>query len=82
MKTKILLNILLFVALATPGWAASKSASVRVSCTIKPVIALSTAVTPKTAVQAESNLGNQYQMTEDIRVQGGQKTRLYSLTAL
>ena len=59
--------------------AASKSATIQVSCTIKPMIEMAGAAT---AAHANTNLGKQFQMNESFVDRGSQKTHLYSLTAL
>ena len=64
--------------LCNSAFAASKSASVQVSCTIKPMIEMAAT----SAVRANSNLGRQYQMSENLMDRGAQKMKIYSLTAL
>ena len=81
MKKKVLLNVLVCLMLAAPAYAASKSATVRVSCTVPALVQLS-APSPERPVKAASNLGTQYQMTEDLRDESGRKIKLYSLTVL
>ena len=61
------------------AFASSKSATIQVSCTIKPMIEM--ASSPSSA-QVNTNLGKQFQMNESFVDRGSQKTKLYSLTAL
>lgn len=81
MKKLVLLNALLCLALATPAWAASKSATVRVSCTIPELVQLSAPALDQ-PITANTNLGSQYQVTENTRDADGRRMRIYSLTAL
>ncbi len=62
-------------------FADTRSATVRVSCTILPVIEISSAKTlAEPAVK--TNLGSNYALTESIRKAGNDKIKLYSITAL
>lgn len=64
---------------SVPAFAASKTASIRVSCTIKPIMEIGGSSSPA----AYSNLDRrQYRMSECLQDRGSQKVRLYSLTAL
>ncbi len=65
---------------ATCSWADAKSATIRVSCTVKPMIEM--AAPSFRNVEAKSNLDKKFQMTEDMRTTPSGLTRLYSLTAL
>ena len=59
--------------------ASSKSATIQVSCTIKPMIEMA----GSSSVKARSNMGKErFQMSECLMDRGSQKTKLYSLTAL
>jgi len=82
LKTHILIAIFFgfsFSLLAdTPLFAGSRSATVRVSCTILPMIEISSAKTPS----IKTNLGSDYGVTESIRKAGNDKIKLYSITAL
>lgn len=83
MKRKIvLLNIFLCLVLAGPGWAASKSATIQVSCVVPPRIELSAASISRAAGQkGPSTEGPGLQMTEELRDRSGKQIRLYTLTA-
>lgn len=85
LKTHILIGILFglsFLLLAdTLLFADTRSATVRVSCTILPVIEITSAKTlAEPAVK--TNLGINYALTESIRKAGNHKIKLYSITAL
>ena len=81
MKTKIaLLSMLFCMALTSVSWADAKSATIRVSCTVKPMIEMSAPSFRN--VEAKSNLEKKFQMTEDLRQTSAGLTRFYSLTAL
>ena len=100
---------LLVVLLAYPvnGWTGSKTATIRVSCTILPALELSTAPfaqgatlsdkfqEPASAPRSElaiasldrqvvvnTNLGDQYRLSEEWVKIGNTGIRLYSVTAL
>ncbi len=79
-KKVIFLSLVLALALTAPGWADSKSVSVRVSCSVKPMIQMN--APSFRHIKAETNLEKKYQMTEDIRQTSNGKVKLYSLTAL
>lgn len=68
------------MALTSVSWADAKSATIRVSCTVKPMIEMS--APSFQSVAARSNLEKKFQMTEDLRQTPNGPTRLYSLTAL
>ena len=77
-KEAVLALMLVGLFLCNSASAASKSASIQVSCTIKPMIEL----VATSSVRANSNLGHQYQMSESLMDRGAQKMKIYSLTAL
>lgn len=58
--------------------AESKSKTVRISCTVVPMIEMS----QTDSFSMRSNLGKQLRMTESYTERAGQKVQLYSLTAL
>ena len=72
----LLLAGMLF-AVPAPCFAASRSVSARVSCTVVPMIE----ITSQT-LQAHSNLRGQFLSSESLVDRGGQKVRLVSVTAL
>ena len=74
----VLVMTLASLLLCGSASAASKSATIQVSCTIRPMIEMAAS----SAVRANSNLGKQFQMSESFVDRGSQKTKLYSLTAL
>ena len=77
-KKAVLVLTLASVLISSPAWAGSKSAVIQVSCSIKPMIEMTSA----SSVSANSNLDKQYLMTESQLDRGSQKIKLYSLTAL
>lgn len=81
MKTTQYASVLLLsLLMASPVWAASKSATARISCTILPMIEAD--LTPA-RVQANGNLGEtQYRMQQEINDKNGLRAKHYSITAL
>ena len=86
LKTHILIAIFFgfsFSLLAdTPLFAGSRSATVRVSCTILPMIEIPEITSDGSAVSVKTNLGRNYALTESFRKTGNDKVKLYSLTVL
>ena len=85
LKTHILIAIFFGVTFSlladTLLFADTRSATVRVSCTILPIIEISSAKTlAEPAVK--TNLGKKYALTESIRKAGNDKIKLYSMTAI
>ena len=66
------------VFLPCAALADSKSKTVRISCTVVPMIEL----TQRETLSVQSNLGKQYRLLESQTERAGQKVQLYSLTAL
>lgn len=60
------------------AWADSKSASVRISCTVVPMIEMSHQKT----FSVHTNLQNRYLSSDSMVERGGQKIHLHSITAL
>ena len=95
-KHLALLLIISSLALnATPCFAGSKTATIRISCTILPSLELSTSAKQDLAIPTElalmsnnsqvyvhSNLGNDYRMVESLFTNAGKPVKLYSVTAL
>ena len=85
LKTCTLIAILFGVAFSlltdTLLFADTRSATARVSCTILPIIEISST---KTLVEpaVKTNLRGNYNLTESVRKIGNDKVKLYSLTAL
>ena len=79
-KIKLVFTFLLGIALLNPpsALADSRSATVRISCTVVPMIEM---VQDKT-VNVRSNLGKQYLSSESWIDRGGQRVQLVSITAL
>ena len=78
------INAVLAMMLATflfcgTASAASKSTTVQVSCTVKPMMEMASSAM---AARANTNLGKQFQMSESLIDRGSQKIKVYSLTAL
>ncbi len=88
LKTQPLIAIffgMLFSLLAdTLLFADTRSASVRVSCTILPIIEISSARILAEPVRKELEIrsNKNYHLTESIRKAGSDKIKLYSVTAL
>ena len=111
MNTKNCFSVFLLLALlacSVNSWAESRTATIRVSCTILPALELSTAGSAQGAVlssdafQASSptprselaiasldqqvvvntNLGDQYRLSEELVKNGNAGIKLYSVTAL
>ena len=80
LKTLFLGVFLAVLLISTHAWAASKSVSYSVSCSVPSMIELSAA--NPLIVENRSNTQTQFQTTEDLQVRNGQKIKLYSLTAL
>jgi hypothetical protein len=81
MKIKtLLLNFLLFLALAAPAFAESKSHTVQVSCVVPEMLEMRAPLAR--SIQARTSLEKRYQMTDQMCLRGNERIKLYSLTAL
>ena len=79
-KIKLVFTVLLGMMLVSPlsARADSRSATVRVSCTVVPVIEM----VQKDTLGVRSNLGKQYLSNESWVDRDGQRIKLVSVTAL
>lgn len=68
------LSLALVLSQASPAWAGSRTATVRVSCTVLPMIEMSS----NAAVLSNQRLAS----TEEFRAIGGRGMKLISYTAL
>ena len=83
MKLKVLvLNVLLSLALASSGWASSKSMTVQVSCTIPAKIELASTSFARPASNTGSSVETQFASSKEMRERSGHLVQLYSLTAV
>ncbi len=70
--------------LSSPAFADSKSQTVHVSCVVMPEMQIMNTQQGflMDSVRVQSNFGEQFNTSEGWRVSGGQKTKLYTVTAL
>lgn len=71
-------------ALCSPAFAESKSHTVRVSCVVMPEINITApeAGFSVDSVKVHSNFGEQFNTSEVWRMNGTERTKLYTVTAL
>jgi hypothetical protein len=82
--SKVLMLATLLGVLSSPSFAESKSHTVHVSCIVMPEMQI-TSTQPGfsiDSVRIQSNFGEQFNTSEGWRISGGQKTKLYTVTAL
>ena len=86
---KVLVSTVLMLAvliggLTSPAFADSKSQTVRVSCVIEPQMQITRAGQEFSldSVRIQSNFGEKLTTSEAWRVNGSQRTKLYTVTAL
>jgi hypothetical protein len=79
MRVKVLFaNLLVCLALTDAAWAASKSVSVQVSCTIPPVMEISRASLLRKAAEKDTR----FQRSEEMCRRAGKAFKLVTLTAI
>jgi len=76
MKKSAVLLLTVFLMSTAPAWGASRSATFRVSCTVMPVMQVSS------LRGAESNLKNNYSVVETFEKRAGVNMKILSVTAL
>ncbi len=84
LASKVLMFAVLLGALSSPALAESKSQTFRVSCIVMPQMQITAPEQGSSidSVRIQSNFGEQFNTSEGWRVNGGQKTKLYTVTAL
>lgn len=82
--TALVVVISLFVSTANPCFAQTKSKTVRVSCVIPEQVQVSLPqdIQGVESLSIRANQGSFYQTTEGWRINGAERTKLFTVTAL
>ena len=75
-KKAVLVFLIGFLGFSCPVWAASRSVTINVACTVAPIVQIST------LRGAESNLKNSFSTVETFEKRAGTNTKILSVTAI